>query len=225
MTESSTRKLALSGWLHKTSITDYGNPLKLQKFLFFYESLSKVVRDEYDLSGLRGYRHGPVFSAVWDERNDEAESFLDKASHACQSHPELVNADRAAVGLFIIQAFTMEELIRITHSMHIWKAKKAEIEKALAGSPKAEQGVPLSEQDFSKHDSSMILRMASAYTCEFVNSVRVVSVGGTNFAFPVKDAGRLAPEHYDVLYQLDTGGELENPVYAYIDEDGAIVVD
>ena len=225
MIESTTRKLALSGWLHKTSITDYGNPLKHQKFLFFYESLSKVVHDDYELSGLKGYKHGPVFSSVWEERNDESENFLDRAYHAFQKHPELVNAGRASVGLFIVQAFTTEELVRITHSMHIWKAKRNEIERAAASNPKAAPGVPLPEENFSKHDYSMMLRIAAAFTFEFVNSVRVVNVGSTNFAFPAKDAERLTPEQYDVLFQLDIGGELENPVYAYIDDDGAIAVD
>ncbi|MCL1896776.1 MAG: hypothetical protein FWG03_09535 [Clostridiales bacterium] len=225
MNDSTTRKLALSGWLHKTSVTDYGNPLKHQKFLFFYESLSKVLHDEYDLTGLRGYKHGPVFSSVWDERNDQAGSFLDKASHAYQKHPELVNAGRAAVGLFVVQAFTTEELIRITHSMNIWKAKRDEIKKSLVPGRRQERGVPLTEEDFNRHDSSMMLRIAAAFTFEFVNSVRVINVGSANFAFPVKDAERLTPEQYDVLFQLDSDGDLENPVYAYIDVDGAIVVD
>lgn len=215
----------MSGWLYKASKADYSSPLKHQKFLFFYEAMSKVAKDEYEFSGLKGYRHGPVFSAVWGDRAHEAESFLNTANDVYEKHPELIDANRAAVGLFVVQAFTTEELIRITHSMNIWSVKKARIEKALKGNSGKEQKIVLSESDFNEQDSLMVFKMAAAFPREYVDSVRIVNVGSTNYAFPKKDAEKLTPEQYDVLLQLDMEGELENPVYACIDDDGAITVD
>ena len=48
MIYSDNRKLALSGWLKENDYSSYVVPLKLQKFLFFYESASKVAKKEYD---------------------------------------------------------------------------------------------------------------------------------------------------------------------------------
>ena len=179
--------------------------------------------DEYEFSGLKGFRLGPVFSAVWGDRNHEADAFISGASEAYQKHPEYIDLDRAAIGLFIVQAFTAEELTRITHAMNIWNKKKSEIEKALAENPVEPQDIPLLESDFNEQDALMIKNMAVAFPSEFVNNVQVIAVGDTNFVFQKQE--RLTPEQYDVLFQLDLEGELENPVYALIDEDGAIIID
>ena len=225
MINSTERKLALSGWLYNESGADYASPFKHQKFLFFYEALAKVAGDEYEFSGLKGYKHGPVFSAVWGDRNYEAGAFLQRANEVYCSSPELIDFNRAAIGLFIVQAFTMEELIRITHAMNIWNSKKNEIEGYSESLFKGEHNIPLLESDFNEHDILMVSKMATAFTSEFVNSVKVIPVGSTNYVFGKQDAEKLTPEQYDVLFQLDMEGDLENPVCAYIDEDGAIVVD
>lgn len=225
MINSTQRKLALSGWLHKEASADYDSTFKHQKFLFFYEALSKVANDEYEFSGLKGYKLGPVFSAVWGDRNNEAEAFLMKAQEVYGKNPKLIDIKRAAVGLFIVQAFTMAELIRITHTMNIWNSKKAEIEKAHLVNDNKECDIQLLETDFSEQDASIVSNMATAFPYEFVDSVKVINVMEKNFVLPNQDAEKLTPEQYDILFQLCSESELENPVYAYIDEDGAIVVD
>ena len=222
---STQRKLALSGWLYETSNSDYNSPFKHQKFLFFYEALAKVSGDEYEFSGLKGYKHGPVFSAVWGDRNHEADVFLNASCDVYRKQPNLVDAERAMTGLFIVQAFTMDELIRITHSMNIWNAKKDEIDQALADSPGKAHNIPLFEDDFSNNDSLMISKLATAFPFEFIKNAKVIAIERNNFIFTKEDAERLTPEQYDVLIQLYNDEDLENPVYAYIDEDGTIIVD
>ena len=65
MIYSNQRKLSLSGWLKEYEINEYNKPLKLQFFLLFYEVFSKINGESPDLSYLRGYKRGPVFSQVW----------------------------------------------------------------------------------------------------------------------------------------------------------------
>ena len=64
---SSDRKLSLSGWLQENNTLSYFSPLRLQKFLFFYEAFSKADGDYSDFSHLKGYKRGPVFSQVWGD--------------------------------------------------------------------------------------------------------------------------------------------------------------
>lgn len=53
MLHSTKRKLALSGWLKQHNWNEYDTPLKLQKFLLFYELFSKTDGDEAEFSDLR----------------------------------------------------------------------------------------------------------------------------------------------------------------------------
>lgn len=53
---SNERKLCLSGWLKENNSTSYETPLKLQKFLLFYEAFAKVSGENPDFSHLRGYK-------------------------------------------------------------------------------------------------------------------------------------------------------------------------
>ena len=43
---------------------EFADHLKLQKFLFFYEIVSKIEGQEYELTNLIGYTDGSVFSNV-----------------------------------------------------------------------------------------------------------------------------------------------------------------
>ena len=65
MVYSNKRKLLLSGWLKENGSVEYNTSLKLQKYLLFYELFAKIDGDYYDLSSLKGYKRGPVFSTVW----------------------------------------------------------------------------------------------------------------------------------------------------------------
>lgn len=66
MINSNPRKLRLSGWLKENGSSEYNSPLKLQKFLFFYEMFSKIEGDEADFSSLKGYKKD-LFSVMSGE--------------------------------------------------------------------------------------------------------------------------------------------------------------
>ena len=69
MLNSSKRKLALAGWLKTKDPEEFADHLKLQKFLFFYEIVSKIEGQEYELTNLKGYTDGTVFSNVYSDYN------------------------------------------------------------------------------------------------------------------------------------------------------------
>ena len=65
MVNSNARKRALSGWLLENNPKDFQSNLKLQKFLFLYECLSKVENYNADFTSLQWFRNGPVFNVVY----------------------------------------------------------------------------------------------------------------------------------------------------------------
>jgi hypothetical protein len=215
---SSNRKLALSGWLYENSVAEFENSLKLQKFLFFYEALSKVENDSTEFAGLKGYANGPVFSAVWGDYRYEQAAFQEAAVNEYHKHATEINNQRAKLSMFLVQIFNEKNLSAITHTMDVWKHKEPRITAK-------EKNVSLSERDFSKADSKMMKEIALVFSEEFIDNSNVITVGKTNFIFSNDDARALTPMHYDVLMELDSLGELENPVYANIDSDGAIIID
>lgn len=218
MIYSDDRKLALSGWLKEDSIDEYLSPLKLQKFLFFYEAMSKLDNDNADFSHLRGYERGPVFSQVWGDYTKERSEFNTEASKAYQTNTSKVNSDRAKICSFIVKVFTEKELSDITHVMNIWKSKE---ERILS----REYQVNLDEKDFNDDDKIIVKNLKDAFPIEFINNSYVIRVENNNFIISKDDEKRLKEEHLDTLYKLSKLETLENPVYTYIDDEGVLVVD
>jgi hypothetical protein len=214
---SSKRKLTLSGWLLDHSRPEFDRSLKLQKFLFFYEALSKLEGDDFEFAGLKGYVNGPVFSAVWGDYTKERMDFVDASSREYVLNHSLVNARRAKTAAFIVTVFTETELSEITHAMNIWASKKDRIGK--------EDNVELFESDFNESDAAFLDGLAKAFPSDLTEQSEVVSVGEKNFVFPSTDAANLLPEHFDVLAQLSDEDGLNNPVYASFDDEGALVID
>lgn len=62
---SSKRKLSLSGWLKENDNVSYNTSLKLQKFLFFYEVLTKIAGEQAEFTYLTEYKNDLIFSNVW----------------------------------------------------------------------------------------------------------------------------------------------------------------
>ena len=106
MLYSNDRKLSLSGWLQENDISAYRSPLRLQKFLFFYEAFSKVNDDVSDFARLKGYKRGPVFSPVWGDYTKDRTEFdsvsLEKY-HAKQTDINNLRAKRAS---FIVSSLS-----------------------------------------------------------------------------------------------------------------------
>lgn len=217
MINSNERKLCLSGWLQEHGIGEYNIPLKLQKFLFFYEAFSNIAGDNYDFNYLKGYRRGPVFSQVWGDYTHERESFNIASADQFHKNPNLVDNDRAETAEFIVKTMSEKELSELTHHLHIWNAK----EEAIMSGVKA---VSLDEKDFGEEDRKLISALWGLYPKEVIKNSEVYSAGDYFFVFNKDDAKRLTEGHFDVLEML-THEKLMNPVFVEIDDEGRLIVD
>ena len=110
MIYSSKRKLSLSGWLKENDNVSYNTSLKLQKFLFFYEVLTKVAGEQAEFNYLKGYKNGPVFSNVWGDYTKESDQFKLESQKAYQTNKESINEERAKICSFIVGTMTEKEL-------------------------------------------------------------------------------------------------------------------
>ena len=149
MIYSNKRKLALSGWLKENNITSYETSLKLQKFLLFYETLTKISGETPDFSHLKGYKKEAVFSSVWSDYTKERMDFNMAAQNAYNTDPQSINKKRAEKCAFIVSTMTEKELSDFTYQMNIWKSKENRI---MSG----EYQVDLDESDFNSDDMQLI---------------------------------------------------------------------
>lgn len=214
MTYSSERKQALVGWLINNE--DHATNLQLQKFLFFYELFSKIDGDEYELDGLKGYRNGPVFSAVFgDIKYDD--HFKADCGKQFQSRAHLVNESRAKLAGFFVKSLG-NKLSEYTHRMNIWSAKRNEIERGL-------YQIPLSEEDFTEKDADALRAIEAAYPESYIDAVELYSTNGKTFIYYKADKGYLTDKVYDVLNEISLDPDFDSPVYITFDEKGELLLD
>lgn len=218
MLYSNTRKLTLSGWLQENNASAYRSPLKLQKFLFLYEAMSKVAGEKPDFGHLRGYKRGPVFSNVWGDYTKEKTEFNRMASQSYKEHGSTINPQRASVSSFIVSTLSEDELSEFTHKMNIWKSQELRI---MSG----EQQVDLNSRDFSDDDTELIERLVRIYPIELVENSEVYNFGNKSFVLSKMDATKLSEQHMDVLSVLASKDDLYNPVFVEIDEEGRLLID
>ena len=217
MLNSSKRKQALSGWLKTKDPQEFADPLKLQKFLFFYEIISKVEEKDYELTKLKGYAAGPVFSDIYGDYRYNKDLFNQTIVSALKENNNVVNEDIATFCLFLIQTQTREELSEITHQLDIWKSKQDMIEWG-------EWQTSLHESDLSVSDAEFIKRLRGIYPKAYTDTKKVVKMNQNRFVFSAEDYHRLTPTHYDTMKKLAEFEELFNPVYTEIDVDGGLLV-
>lgn len=215
---SNERKLSLSGWLKENDKVSYEIPLKLQKFLLFYEALTKISGEKSDFTHLRGYKKGPVFSNVWGDYTKERSSFNIAAENAYHRKPSAVNTKRAEKCAFLVSAMTEKELSDLTHQMNLWKSKENRI---MAG----EYQVDLDEADFNLEDVKLIHTLDSMYPVEMIENSKIVRLDKKYFVFSKAESERLTEEHFDILLTLAENEELHNPVFVEMDEEGRLVID
>lgn len=221
---SSKRKRVLAGWLREHFEKEYCNSLKLQKFLFFYELLSKIDNSPYELRSLKGYINGPVFGEVYGDYTYNYFSFsADSIGRYRESlvleDPNLnVNAERAELSCFLVRIHTIEELSELTHEFDIWKAKEEHIKLGV-------RHLALQESDLSENDIEKLNIYRKVYTPEFIREREVLNVSNKNFVISKSDLVKLTDEHFSVIEELSELEDLVNPVYLELDEDGVILVD
>lgn len=219
MVYSNARKLTLSAWLKRHREAEYNIHLKLQKFLFFYESFSKVAGDDKaDFDHLRGYKNGPVFSNVFGDYTKERAAFERKAEACYELFGKKINPVIALQCGFIVATLSEQELSALTHEMNIWKSQEKYINMGC-------YQVSLSESDFNEHDYDMIRMLGEMYPVEMIKSSEVMRVGNSYFVLNKSDFTKLTEEHLDALMSLAGNSELHNPVFVSIDEGGCLLID
>ena len=218
MINSNTRKLALSGWLKNKHNQIYKAPLRMQKFLFFYESFAKIDNDKADFSYLRGYIRGPVFSNVWGDYMRDRNEFDSNSELAFDRFGEGINGERAKKAAFLVSILTEDELSDLTHQLNIWKCKEKNIR---AG----EQQVSLHEEDFSRDDCVLINALKEMYSIDLIDNSVVFSFNDKNFVISRKDLPKISEHHADVLFSLAENEQLKNPVFVELEDNGEIIID
>lgn len=218
MIYSNERKLSLSGWLMKNFEAEYNTPLKLQKFLLFYEAFSKVSGENPDFSHLRGYKKGPVFSNVWGDYTKERAAFNSAAKENYERNGSKIDIGRAKKCAFLVGTLTEKELSDLTHQLNLWKSKEKRIMNG-------EYQVDLSEKDFNSDDEKMIHLLDSMYSETLINNSVIFHLDRNYFVFQKEEAQKLTEEHFDILLTLAEQENLHNPVYVEMDEEGRLLID
>lgn len=218
MINSNERKLILSGWLKKNSPREYDSPLKLQKFLLFYELFAKVSSEKADFDHLKGYKRGPVFSNVWGDYTKERVSFDKAIDEAYGRNVDSVSDARAKKSAFIVSVLSEQELSELSHKLNLWNAKK---DRIMSG----EYQVSLNESDFNSDDAAMIKLLDDMYPDTLVESSAVLKIDQYSFVFSLQDASRLKESDIDTLSTLMEECKLHNPTFVEIDDDGRLIID
>ncbi|WP_289730677.1 hypothetical protein [Bacillus velezensis] len=216
---SSIRKRSLSGWLKKEHNQEFHSKLKLQKFLFFYESLSKIEDNgSEEFRSLKGYVNGPVFSDVYGDYTYEYEDFVTNIEETYEVHTDIVNKDRAKFSGFLVEILNEEELSELTHELNIWNCKRDEIDRGV-------KHVPLNGEDLNSQDTELLVSLREMYPTEYIDSVKVIKVSDKSFILNNEDIEKITEEQRNVFYTLAEDNTLDNPVYISISDDGVILVD
>lgn len=217
MINSSERKLALSGWLKENNSVAYNSPLKLQKFLVFYEILSKMSGYYAEFNSLKGYKNGPVFSNVYGDYTKARKTFDREVEKIYKDNTTLVDNLIVKQANIIVQTLTEKELSDLTHKLNLWKAKETRI---MSG----EYQVPLNEADFNLEDENLMRTLISIYPQELIDSAFVIPMDNKFFIFSKADQEQITEAHFDTLLELAGYEDLHNPVFVEI-ENGRLVID
>lgn len=218
MVYSNQRKLLLSGWLKENGREEYNSPLKLQKFLLFYEAFTKIKGETADFSHLRGYKRGPVFSNVWGDYTHERTAFDTAAMQEFLTPHEEMDTERAKKSLFLVSIMSEKELSSLTHKMNIWKSKESRIMQG-------EYQVDLNENDFNDNDTYIMSMLEQMYPSSLISNSHIIEIDNHYFVFTKQDAVKLTEQHFDTLSTLSDNESLSNPVFVEIDSEGRLVVD
>lgn len=218
MIYSNKRKLSLSGWLKENDNSSYENSLKLQKFLFFYEVLSKISGEKADFKNLKGYKNGPVFSNVWGDYTKEKDNFNIEIKKAYNSYVKYINKKRAKKCNYIINSMTENELSVLTHQFNIWKSKEDRINSG-------EYQVKLKESDFNYNDEQLALTINKIYPDELIKNSKIIKINDKRFIISKENYKNLTKEHIEILKKLVKNEILYNPVFIELDNEGRLIID
>ena len=214
MLNSSNEKINKLAWLNQRKNIISIPPLKIQKFLYFYEMFEKISGNIFEIDNLKAYRNGPVFSEVYGDINYRELEVYDAVSSI--ESPE-INQKSAEQALFIIDTMSETELSELTHTFDMWNSKKERIERG-------EKHIPILDSDITVRDIAILKQISPEYPLEN-SDYHVIGMHNKYFVISTSDYNNLSEAHYDVLEQLSNEVDLFNPVYISIEEDGGLLVD
>ncbi|WP_044566823.1 hypothetical protein [Anaerococcus provencensis] len=88
-----------------------------------------------------------------------------------------------------------------------------------------EQQVKLDIEDFSTDDIKLLNTLREMYPIDLINNIKILPISNYNILISDDDYNNLTEEHMDVLSEVVENGELHNPVYVEIDENGVMDID
>lgn len=212
---SSKDRLTKAAWFKVHTETFSASPLKLQKFLFFYEMFSKVENEEYDLSYLKAYPNGPVFSNTYGDLRYNQTSFF--ATLDSIKDFSTIKEHIAKAALMLVNTFTDTEISDLTHRLDLWKSKEEFIQIG-------QRNVPISESDITEKDVDTISNLYSEYAYLSNQGFKVFSMLDKIFIISPDDFNKLNDQHHEVVEILSQDENLDNPVYLEL-EDGVLLID
>lgn len=225
MLYTSIRRLRLCSWLLSHSPQTLFSSLKLQKFLFLYESFSKAIGETADFSYLKGYEKGPVYSDVYGDYTYRSTDFINKIIQISNeglstlekaSDSLIINEKLAEKAAFLVSILTEKELSELTHSFNIWKSAEKRI---LSG----EKHVSLNSFDFSDSDVTFAKDLLDMYSLNQIENWNIINLNETYFLVDKKENALISDDLQKVLHEI-ASNETENPVYISV-KDGVIVID
>ncbi|WP_214819423.1 MULTISPECIES: hypothetical protein [unclassified Exiguobacterium] len=230
---TSQRRLSILSWLLTNNRPKYFDNLFIQKYLFFYELTSFSEGKDYSFDYMRGYLRGPVFSEVYGDAKYREQLFYRESDKASATRDLfLVDESIARFSSFMVSIFDNHDLSAFTHEFDVWKVKENQIQART--SPQ----IPLSEDDISQNDLSIIETLREVYNDSYIRSLEILEFSKENqlgnerkliFLITKDDLARLEAENYEqVLNQLineATMQNIENPVYITFDEEEGFRID
>ena len=213
MSNINDRKLALLKWLNIKN-SNYSN-LQTQKFLFFYEMFQFINNKDYDITNLKAYKNGPVFSDVYGFQRYEKD-FLESTVNANNDTSYNVDKKKKKKALFLTSTMTDTELSDLTHQLDMWKSKKKLIDDG-------KKNIPIELSDISSEDKEKLKKIYK--TALLIDNFKIIKIANKIFLIKKEELNDLTDEHYEVLDLLSQENDLINPVYLSIDGEGVLLVD
>nr|DAM28554.1 MAG TPA: hypothetical protein [Caudoviricetes sp.] len=209
------RRKKLISWLIKNGPKEYYSALKTQKFLFFFESFSKINNQDYDFSKLKAYKNGPVFSEVYGDYKYNFEELTEESSKMTLDNIDTITAKKAH---FLTQIMNNDELSTLTHQFDMWRTHESEIENGVLQ-------IEMKEKDFTHSDCELAQELFDLYDISFVDRSEVLIVGDKHFLFTKKDFASLNETQKSTLEKIALEEDLINPVYVEIGNEGDLIID
>lgn len=213
---SNIHRQKLAAWFLNKNNSQFYSQLKLQKFLFFYETFSKSEYGTSDFTSLKAYKNGPVYSDVYGDFTYRQQDFV-KVLSELGTNTDGIDENIAEYVHFIVSILNEEELSDLTHELNMWKVHKENIEQGVLH-------LSMSESDFNYNDSLFIKELMSMYSDLNISELEIYTVNTTNFVIEKSLKERLTKEQESVLFTIADHG-LNNPVFVTVSEDGVLEID